>query len=92
MFIELQLHTPLDGRGEDALMALHETARRLKSEHGLRQVAVLHEEDGRMGLMTTWESRDAWSGARATRDAIATEIDMGCVDPAASNVLLLSET
>jgi hypothetical protein len=68
-----------------------EAARRLKSEHGLRQVAVLHEENGRMGLMTTWESRDAWSGpgdARSDRD----RVDMGCVDPAASSVLLLSET
>jgi heme-degrading monooxygenase HmoA len=92
VFIELQLHTPLEGRGDDALMALHETARRLKSEHGLRQVAVLQEENGRMGLMTTWESRDAWSGARATRDQIAKDVDMSCVDPAASNALLLSET
>ena len=92
MFIELQLHGPLEGRSEDARLALHEMARRAKAEHGLRQVAVLEEQDGRLCLLSVWESRDAWSAARATREQIAKETDLSCIDPAASSVLLLAET
>jgi heme-degrading monooxygenase HmoA len=92
VFVELHLYTPLEGRSEDTRMALHETARQLKAEHGLRQVSVLEEEDGHLGLMTIWESRDAWTRAHPTRERIAGEVDFSCVDPASSQVLLLSET
>ena len=46
MFVELHLYAPLEGRSEDTRLALHEIARQLKSEHGLRQVSVLEEQDG----------------------------------------------
>jgi heme-degrading monooxygenase HmoA len=92
LFVELQLYRPLEGRSEDARMALHGMARRAKAEHGLRQVAVLEEQDGRLCLLSIWESRDAWSAARATREQIARETDLGCIDPAASSVILLAET
>lgn len=92
MFVELHLHSPLEGRSEDTRLALHETARQLKSEHGLRQVSVLEEDDGRLCLMSIWESRDAWTRAHATRERIAAEIDLSCVDRPASSVLLLAET
>jgi quinol monooxygenase YgiN len=92
VFIELQLHRPLERRSEDARLALHDLARRAKAEHGLRQVAVLEEQDGRLCLLSIWESRDAWSAARATREQIAEETDLSCIDPAASTVLLLAET
>jgi heme-degrading monooxygenase HmoA len=92
VFVELHLYAPLDGRNEDTRRALHETARGLKAEHGLRQVSVLEEQDGHLGLMTIWESRDAWSRANPTRERIAAETDLSGVDPAATRVLLLSET
>jgi heme-degrading monooxygenase HmoA len=56
VFVELHLHTPLEGRSEDTRLVLHEAARQLKSEHGLRQVSVLEETDGRLCLMSIWES------------------------------------
>jgi len=92
VFVELHLHTPLEGRSEDTRLVLHEAARQLKSEHGLRQVSVLEETDGRLCLMSIWESRDAWTRAHATRERIAAESDLSCVEPSASNVLHLAET
>ena len=92
MFIELHLYAPLEGRSEDTRLALHETARQLKSEHGLRQVAVLEEDAGDICLMSIWESRDAWTRAHATRERVASEVDLNSVDPGRTRVLLLAET
>jgi heme-degrading monooxygenase HmoA len=92
VFVELHLYAPLEGRSEDTRLALHETARQLKSEHGLRQVSVLEEEDGRLCLMSIWESRDAWTRAHGARERIAAETDLSCVDGASTSVLILAET
>ncbi len=92
MFIELHLYAPLEGRSEDTRLALHETARQLKSEHGLRQVAVLEEDAGELCLMSIWESRDAWTRAHPTRERVASEVDLNSVDPGRTRVLLLAET
>ena len=92
MFVELHLYAPLEGRSEETRVALHETARQLKSEHGLRQVSVLEEDGGDLCLMSIWESRDAWTRAHVARERIATEVDLGSVDPGRTKVLLLAET
>jgi len=92
VFIELHLHTPLEGRSEETRLALHETARQLKSEHGLRQVAVLEEDGGNLCLMSIWESRDAWTRAHTTRERIASEVELSSADPAGAQTLLLAET
>jgi len=92
VFVELHLYTPLEGRSEETRVALHETARQLKSEHGLRQVSVLEEDGGNLCLMSIWESRDAWTRAHATRERIANEVELSSVDQAGARVLLLAET
>ena len=92
VFVELHLYTPLEGRSEETRVALHETARQLKSEHGLRQVSVLEEDGGNLCLMSIWESRDAWTRAHATRERIASEVELGSADPDGTRTLLLSET
>jgi heme-degrading monooxygenase HmoA len=92
VFVELHLYAPLEGRSEDTRLALHETARQLKSEHGLRQVSVLEEDGGDLCLMSIWESRDAWTRAHPARERILNEADLSCVDASASRVLLLAET
>jgi heme-degrading monooxygenase HmoA len=92
VFVELHLYAPLEGRSEDTRLALHETARQLKSEHGLRQVSVLEEDAGDLCLMSIWESRDAWTRAHTARERIASEVDLTGVDPGRTRVLLLAET
>ena len=92
MFVELHLHAPREGRSEETRLALHETARQLKSEHGLRQVSVLEEDAGDLCLMSIWESRDAWTRAHAARERIASEVELASADPAGTRILLLAET
>jgi heme-degrading monooxygenase HmoA len=92
VFVELHLYVPRDGRSEDTRLALHQIAREVKSEHGLRQVSVLEEQDGNLCLMSIWESRDAWTRAHPARERILNEADLSCVDASESRVLLLAET
>jgi len=92
MFVELRIHTPLEGHTEETRSALHEQARRMKSDQGLRQVSVLEEKDGDLCLLAIWESRDTWTAARAAREAAEPQVDLSAIEAAPPRVLLLEET
>ena len=91
MFVELRIHSPLEGHTEETRSALHEQARRMKSDQGLRQVSVLQERDGDVCLLAIWESRDTWTQARAAREN-EPEPDLSAIEAAPPRVLLLEET
>jgi len=91
MFVELHIHRPQEGRTEETRSALHEQARRMKADQGLRQVAVLEEKDGELCLLAIWESRDTWTAARATRENEQQD-DLGAIHASPTRVLLLEET
>ena len=91
MFAELHIHRPLEGHTEETRSALHSQARRMKADQGLRQVAVLEEQDGEVCLLAIWESRDTWTAARGAREN-EPEPDLSAIEAAPPRVLLLEET
>jgi len=91
MFVEIHIHRPQEGHTEEARSALHEQARRMKADQGLRQVSVLEEKDGELCLLAIWESRDTWTAARAARESEPPP-DLSAIEASPPSVLLLEET
>jgi len=91
MFVEIHIHRPQEGRTEETRSALHEQARRMKADQGLRQVAVLEEKGGELCLLAVWESHDTWTAARAAREN-EPEPDLSAIQASPPRVLLLEET
>jgi len=92
MFVELRIHRPLEGHTEETRSVLHQQARRMKADQGLRQVSVLEEKDGELCLLAIWESRDTWTAARAPREDAEQQADTSAFEAAPPRVLLLEET
>jgi heme-degrading monooxygenase HmoA len=92
MFVEIRIHGPLEGHTEETRSALHEQARRMKADQGLRQVSVLEETNGDLCLLAIWESRDTWTAARTAREGGEPTADLSSVEAAPPRVLLLEET